>query len=45
VCWGYPAKGSDAQKAVLELAPGIASNMALQVVKAAQGVAENEGKD
>lgn len=43
-CWVYPEKGSDAQKAVLELCAGIANNIALQVVQAAQGVAEEQGK-
>lgn len=43
-CWLYPPKGSDGHKAALEIAPLILSNAALQLVKASQGVAEEEGK-
>ena len=43
-CWIYPEKGSDAYQAAIEIAPMILSNAALQIVKAAQGVAEAEGK-
>ncbi len=44
-CWRYPEKGSDAYKAARELAPLILSNAALQIVKATQGKAQEEGKD
>ena len=43
-CWAYPVKGSESQKAALELAPLILSNAALQIVQASQGVAEETGK-
>jgi len=43
-CWVYPPLGTDAQKAAIEIAPLIYSNAALQIVQAAQGQAETEGK-
>lgn len=43
-CWEYPPKGSEGFKAALEVAPLILSHAALQIVKAAQGQAESEGK-
>lgn len=44
-CWRYPEKGSEGFKAARQIAPLILSNAALQIVKAAQGVAQEEGKD
>lgn len=44
-CWRYPAKGSPAYRAMLEYAPLILSNAALQIVKASQGEAQEQGKD
>lgn len=44
-CWIYPAKGSDAQKAALEIAPLLLSNAALQIVRASEGKAEEAGKE
>lgn len=44
-CWEYPPKASEGYAAALEVAPLILSHAALQIVKGAQGVAEDEGKD
>lgn len=44
-CIIYPAKGSDAFKAAVEIAPMILSHAALQIVKASQGKAEEMGKE
>lgn len=44
-CWVYPPKGSDPYKAALEIAPLILSHAALQIVRASQGKAEEEGKE
>lgn len=44
-CMIYPEKGSEALKAALEIAPLILSHAALQIVKASQGRAEEEGKE
>ena len=43
-CWLYPPKESDGYRAALELAPLILNTAAVQIVRAAQGVAEEEGK-
>ena len=43
-CWVYPPMGSDAQKAAAEIAPLIYSNAAYQIIRAAQGQEESEGK-
>jgi hypothetical protein len=43
-CWVYPEKGSDGFKAALEASSLILSHAALQIVKASQGRAEDEGK-
>lgn len=40
-----PVKEKDDFNAVLETASGVLANVALQVVRRAQGVAESEGKD
>jgi hypothetical protein len=44
-CIVYPAPNSDAYKAALEVAPLILSHAAMQVVRASQGKAEEEGKE
>lgn len=43
-CVIYPEPGSDAYKATVEAFPGVLSNVAVQVVKAVQGRAAEEGK-
>jgi len=40
-----PSKEKEAFDAVMETAAGVLANVALQVVRRAQGVAESEGKD
>jgi hypothetical protein len=44
-CWRYPEKGSDGYKAARELAALVLSNAALQIVHAAEGRAQEQGKD
>ena len=44
-CVRYPEKGSDAYKAALRIAPLVLSNAALQIVRAVEGVAQEQGKD
>lgn len=43
-CLVYPALGSPAYLAAIELAPMILSNAALQIVQASQGAVASEGK-
>ncbi len=43
-CWEYPARGTPAYEAALELAPLVLAHAAVQIVRAAEGVAEAEGK-
>ena len=44
VCWVYPAKDSDARKAMLDAFPGVLISLAIECAKVAELRSEEEGK-